>query len=464
MRPGYASGFETMRSLVNDRPLEVTGQLPEWLQGTLIRNGPGIFEAGPDRLRHWFDGLAVLHQFELGQGRVHYRSQPLQSPDFLEARRRGRIYYSNFATDPCVAKFRRLFSAFFPRLELGANANVSVTRLGERFLALTETPMAVEFDPRTLSTLGVVRYQDPMADNLTTAHPHRDTNRGSLINVTLEFGPRSTFRLTELLPGATRRQVLGAFPVERPSYLHSFGMAENWFILTLGALVVDPRKLLLRRRPFIENYRFEPERGTTWALYDRRTSRFQSLQSDALFTFHHVNAFEQGSDLVVDLITYPDATVVDSVYLDALARAEEVPGGQLRRFRLGSTVRSELLTDLSLELPRIHPARLGRPYRYVYGMSQRPGTSRDFFNMLARIDVTGGPELTWSEPGVYPGEPVFVPRPEGTAEDDGVVLCVLLEGSSSSLLVLDASNFRELARARVELAIPFGFHGSFYTL
>ncbi len=93
-----------MRSLVNDRPLEVTGQLPDWLRGTLIRNGPGIFEAGPDRLRHWFDGLAVQHQFELGQGGVHYRSQPLQSPDFLEARRRGRIYYSNFATDPCVAK------------------------------------------------------------------------------------------------------------------------------------------------------------------------------------------------------------------------------------------------------------------------------------------------------------------------------------------------------------------------
>ncbi len=301
MRPGYASGFETMRSLVNDRPLEVTGQLPDWLRGTLIRNGPGLFEAGPDRLRHWFDGLAVLHQFKLGQGQVHYRSQPLQSPDFLVARRRGRLYYSNFATDPCVAKFRRLFSAFFPRLELGANANVNVTRLGERFLALTETPMAVEFDPRTLSTLGVIRFEDPMADNLTTAHPHHDANRGSLINVTLELGPRSTFRLTELLPGATRRQVLGAFPVERPSYLHSFGMAENWFILTLGALVVDPRKLLLRRRPFIENYRYEPERGTTWALYDRRTSRFQSLQSEALFTFHHVNAFEQGSDLVVDL-------------------------------------------------------------------------------------------------------------------------------------------------------------------
>ncbi len=47
-------------------------------------------------------------------------------------------------------------------------------------------------------------------------------------------------------------------------------------------------------------------------------------------------------------------------------------------------------------------------------------------------------------------------------ETEGVVLSVVPEGSSSSLLVLDASDFRELARARVDRVIPFGFHGQFY--
>lgn len=464
-RPGYARGFESVAGFVDrPQPLEVQGALPEWLSGTLIRNGPGLYEVGPDRLKHWFDGLAMLSAFEIASGRVSYRSQPLRSPDYQEGMKRGRLYYSNFATDPCVQKFRRLFSAFFPTLELGANANVNVTRLGERFLAMTETPLPVEFDPRTLRTLGVFKYQDDFTNHLTTAHPHRDEQRGSLINVALQFGRKCTYRLTELLPGASARQELGAFPVDIPSYVHSFGQSENWHILTLGAYGVDPRQLLLRTRPFIENYRFRPELGTVWALFDRRSSKWHTLHSDPIFMFHHVNAFEEGNDLVVDLIAYPDARVVDAAYLFALERGAEVPGGRLTRFRLGNQVRSEVLCDLSLELPRIHPSRQGKPYRYVYGMSQVPGTSRDFYNMLAKADVTGGPPLTWAEPRAYPGEPVFVPRPGATREDDGVVLCVVLTGETSMLLVLDATDFRELARASVGRAIPFGFHGDLFDL
>ncbi len=462
-RPGYVRGFESVTGYASEpEPLEVEGTLPEWLCGTLVRNGPGLYEVGPDKMRHWFDGLAVLHQFELGSQGVTYRSQPLRSPDYEEAQKRGRIYYSNFATDPCVARFRRLFSAFFPGLELGANANVNVARLGKRFLAMTETPLPVEFEPATLRTVGVFRYQDELAGHLTTAHPHHDRARDSLINVALQFGRKSTFRLTELLPGATRRQVLGAYPVDLPSYVHSFGKSENWFILTLGAYAVDPKKLLIRTRPFIENYAYRPELGTTWALFDRRRSRWHTLHSDPLFTFHHVNAFEEGNDLVVDLIAYPDARVVDAAFLYALERGAEVPGGILTRFRLGNTVRSQEISPLSLELPRIHPAFQGRPYRYAYGISQQPGTSRDFYNMLARLDTSGGPALTWSAPGAYPGEPVFVARPGGEREDDGVLLSVVLQGDASSLLVLDASNFHELARARTRRVVPFGFHGEFF--
>ncbi|WP_284700061.1 carotenoid oxygenase family protein [Coxiella burnetii] len=29
----------------------------------MIRNGPAKFEAGNKKLRHWFDGFAMLHQF-----------------------------------------------------------------------------------------------------------------------------------------------------------------------------------------------------------------------------------------------------------------------------------------------------------------------------------------------------------------------------------------------------------------
>ena len=51
----------------------------------------------------------------------------------------------------------------------------------------------------------------------------------------------------------------------------------------------------------------------------------------------------------------------------------------------------------------------------------------------------------------------------GEAEDDGVVLSVVLDADrgSSSLLVLDADDLSELARAEVPHHIPFSFHGQF---
>jgi carotenoid cleavage dioxygenase-like enzyme len=72
--------------------------------------------------------------------------------------------------------------------------------------------------------------------------------------------------------------------------------------------------------------------------------------------------------------------------------------------------------------------------------------------------------MTWYVAGLYPGEPVFVPAPKAQAEDDGVLLSVVLDigKDSSFLLVLDAATLEELARAEAPHAIPFHFHGSYF--
>jgi carotenoid cleavage dioxygenase-like enzyme len=62
------------------------------------------------------------------------------------------------------------------------------------------------------------------------------------------------------------------------------------------------------------------------------------------------------------------------------------------------------------------------------------------------------------------GEPVFVAAPQATHEDDGVILCVVLNANkgTSFLLVLEANSFAEIARAEVPHHIPFGFHGQYF--
>lgn len=59
------------------------GQLPTWLQGILLRNGPGMHTIGDSKYNHWFDGLALLHSFTFKNGKLlHIGLKGTQQPTF----------------------------------------------------------------------------------------------------------------------------------------------------------------------------------------------------------------------------------------------------------------------------------------------------------------------------------------------------------------------------------------------
>ena len=97
----------------------------------------------------------------------------------------------------------------------------------------------------------------------------------------------------------------------------------------------------------------------------------------------------------------------------------------------------------------------------MYGAgNQRSG---DFIDNIVKVNVQTGEAVTWFEDGCYPGEPVFVASPDSNAEDQGVLLSVVLDVNShrSFLLVLNAASLTELARAEAPHHVPFGFHGNY---
>ena len=99
--------------------------------------------------------------------------------------------------------------------------------------------------------------------------------------------------------------------------------------------------------------------------------------------------------------------------------------------------------------------------RFVYGVRSRDAQS--IFGKLVKVNVETKEFVTWEEPGGFASEPVFVKAPDGKAEDDGVILsCVInVEDQSTSLLVLDAKEFKELGRGVVEGVTPVTLHGIF---
>jgi carotenoid cleavage dioxygenase-like enzyme len=125
-------------------------------------------------------------------------------------------------------------------------------------------------------------------------------------------------------------------------------------------------------------------------------------------------------------------------------------------------VEYQSLAKEPLELPRIdYEHRNTRKYDFVYGISTY--TPDEFASQLVKVDIGNGSKI-WHEDNTYPGEPVFVPRPKSTEEDDGVVLSVLLDAKkgNSFLLILNARSFEELGRVEVPHHIPIGLHGQYF--
>ena len=462
----FRLGFEEPPAEIEAADIPVEGALPEWLTGSLVRVTPAKFEAGGVPLNHWFDGQAMLHAFAVDGGRVSYANRWLRTKQLESIERDGKLRYSEFATDPCRSIFKRMMLLFDPGAAITDNGVVNVVRLGDEHVAMTEAPVPVRFDPETLETLGVASWAEDVPGLLTTAHPHGDG--GELINYCAAVGPLGAhYRFYTLAPGG-QPCTAAEMKVKEPVYVHSFGLTERFFILGEFPYVVNPLDFA-RGRPFIENFRWEPERGTRFRLFDRATGELaHTFEAPAAFCFHFVNAYEEGGEVVVDACIYDDPAIVQELYLKRIladGRPEMSPP-RLWRYRLdlatGSTW-DEQLTDIPFELPRIDYARNnGRPYRYAYGVS---GNGLDgWFNVLAKIDVSDGSFDLWAEESCYPSEPVFVREPGREEEDAGVALSVVLDARSgrSFLLVLDAQTWEEVARAEVPQHVPFGFHGSFF--
>ncbi len=499
--PAYSPGFRSLDAEHDDLALDVDGEVPGWLSGSLVRNGPGKFEVGGERVEHWFDGLAMLHKFRFDEGAVAYSNRFLRTDAYREAVEEGRLT-SQFATSGSYLDQLKSFLG-----DPTDNANVNVARVGGEYVALTETPRRVRFDPESLAAEGDLDYADDVTVHHTTAHLQRDDRRGETVGYATKFGRTNRYRLYRVpddppAEGALAQRVpIASLEVEKPAYLHSFALTPRYAVLIEPPFVTDPMRFLLPGKGgFIDKFRWKPERGTRFLAFERESGDLAvERRVKPFFFFHTVNAFESGEEVVVDLVAYDDASIVSNLFMGAVegdAGAESAGGaetppdsgpeldaadGELARFRVpveesgddggsdANVTRRNLYTGT--ELPRTSPAVRTEQYRYAYGQA----TSREGQNGLVKVNVETGAATEWWADDHYAGEPIFVPKPvgddgdgDGSApdrpEDRGVVLAPVLdaEREESLLVVLDGESFEEVARAEVPHHIPFGFHGEFF--
>lgn len=129
------------------QPIEgiVTGIIPHWMNGSLLRNGPGKLRFGDTEYKHLFDSSALLHRFNIAGGRVTYQCRFLQTEIYKKNMTANRIVLNEFGTsvvpDPCQTIFSKIATLFKPGEGQSDNAMISIYPFGDEYFAFTENPI-----------------------------------------------------------------------------------------------------------------------------------------------------------------------------------------------------------------------------------------------------------------------------------------------------------------------------------
>ena len=261
----------------------------------------------------------------------------------------------------------RVAAIFAPKLT--ADCNVNVLNLGGEIAAFTETTLPMRFAPETLATLGVYGY-DAELRRRCPRHMPITTPRGRQYSYIVDFGLHSLYRLFSVRDAGAqhwwRSCPSSCLPVCTSRHDRALSGARP--VPACG----ERARAEILRAPLHRELPRKPERGLRFHAVEETGREVSTASADAVFAFHHVNVFEDGDDLVIDMIAYPDAAIIEQLYLARLRAGTPITAtGILTRFRVPldtAPVTHQTLAPTALELPRInYDACAGKPYRHVWG-------------------------------------------------------------------------------------------------
>jgi len=131
----------------------------------------------------------------------------------------------------------------------------------------------------------------------------------------------------------------------------------------------------------------------------------------------------------------------------------------------GAVGAEELKHSGTLGLPRFNENLRGKRSCFVYGQVSHYNSSSYASTATVKLDTCQHTEVAhFYELAHYMGEAVFVGRPGGIDEDDGVLIGTVYDGPSqqSYLNVLDARSMVQLAKAYLPFFVPFPLHANFF--
>lgn len=445
-RPGLLSADSTGDLYVSDHlaplmnevtalDLDVIGKIPEALNGRFLRTGPNPVQE-PDTAwlkgHHWFSGSGMVHGLRLREGKAEW-------------------FRSRFIVDRNVARIRNRPPIPGPgEGKRDGPVNTNATVVGGKLCVIIEAGnLPVELDYE-LESVQRTDFGGTLEAGLS-GHTHYDPLTGEQIALAYEaFAPIRYISIGR----DGRARTLARIDLPHVPMIHDTAFTQSFVIVPDFPVTFQPQNAHTTL-PWL----WDETRPSRIGLLPRDgdVSRLQWFEAPRCFAFHFANAYDEGDLTIIDLCKH-----ASMFRTDQNGPNEGAP--ILVRWTLNrSTGRlsETLIDDHGNDFPRINGRHTGQSYRYMYTahwgdrVQLGPAYKHDLARGTTEVHDYGAGHMTT--------EPVFVRKPNATAEDEGWIMSSVYDPDTrrSDIIILDAQDFAgdPIATIRLPVRIPFTFHG-----
>lgn len=114
-----------------------------------------------------------------------------------------------------------------------------------------------------------------------------------------------------------------------PSYMHTFSMTDNYFVIVEQPLSVSLPNLVksnLKNEPMCSSFKWFADAQTFIYLVCRKRGQLcHTYKTDPIFYLHIINSYEDNGHVILDICTYKDPSMLDCMYIESMKDMQSNP-------------------------------------------------------------------------------------------------------------------------------------------
>ncbi len=446
---------------------DVEGEIPDFIDGTYLLNGPAKFKTFDLRYNNWLDGDGMVRAMRLKNGKAKFQSRYVNTKKMQKEQEAGKPVYRTFGTNFDASILRR-------GVTMDSVTNVSVYPFADRLLAFGEQSLPYALNPETLETIEEFNFNGTFIDiNPFSAHAKLDPHSGSLCNFGIKYMTnKAKLCYYEFLPDLTLK-VKGEGFLPNNNVIHDFALSEKYASFYISPHSLNVRKFVPEKQTLLDSMSWSPEVESQLILFNRENGEMLApipLKRKG-YSLHIVNSFSREEELIIDLLEttqpYYDEYQPLPVLFPNIKKCSSV------RLIVNPTKGElvdvvEIPQNIHFDFPTVRSEDNGIDYQHFWaiGMETEPEGETKFYDRLLRFswDNSSLEDIYIADENeILGGEPSFIKNSE--SPEDSLVISQIwnMQTEKSAYVLFKAYDLKSgpIARLNLPKMDPLAFHSCF---